>query len=328
MSLEKDLTFGGSSSDNELFQGTAFSQNNETFEDMQCFGFVWKNVPDYLLSWEWSACPPINHEPYPFPVLPSKPCNSGQQTYHPLEQRSFNSPLSLVRESGPPSAFTEASPFSKAFGLGILSGSDNPQPSDPVKSPSGLSTSQQVLDTSEPTAPTRESLPKSTQDHEDEPVGSGVLDASRTEVRRPKTNPSRERRREKNAKRSQLLPVTKGQQGRGRRKELDKDNGGDEVNILGRNRRAAARCRDRKRDLADALNSEMEELRDRHQQLSSCYNQLRSEVIQLKTEVLRHGDCGCDFIRRYISAEANRTVEMLTRHDHSPGGSGIWPIAT
>ncbi|KAH7196137.1 hypothetical protein DER44DRAFT_889206 [Fusarium oxysporum] len=140
------------------------------------------------------------------------------------------SPLSLVWESEPSSAFTEASPFSEAFGLATLSGSDNLQPSDPVQLLSGPSTSQQVVDTTEPTAQTQESLPVPNQGHQDEPGSSGALDPSRTEVLQSKANPSRGRRRGKNAERGQLLPVTKDQQRRGRRgrTSLDKEKRVDE----------------------------------------------------------------------------------------------------
>lgn len=318
MSMEQDITFGGSPDNDGLFQGTAVFQNNETLEDMQCFGFVGQNIPDYLLSWEWGACYPINQEMYPFPAPPSEPSNFGQQTYCLLNERSFDSPPSLVQESDRFSVSTEAYAFSNAFGLGILSGSDNSQP---VQSPLGPNTSQQGIDMSKTKAPNREGLPKSSQDHQDEPVSSGISDTSRTEVRQPKTDSSRGRRHGKNAKIRQLLPVTEDQQGRERRKKLGKDKREHERIKLERNRQAAARCRDRKRDLANALNFEMEELRDRHQQLSSCYNELRSEVNRLRNEILQHGDCDCDFIRCYILTEANRTVEMLTGHDRFLGGS-------
>ncbi|KAH7153799.1 hypothetical protein DER46DRAFT_611975 [Fusarium sp. MPI-SDFR-AT-0072] len=72
----------------------------------------------------------------------------------------------------------------------------------------------------------------------------------------------------------------------------------------------------------------MEELRDRQQQLSLSYNQLRSEAVRLKTEVLRHGDCDRDFIRRYISAEADKTVDRLTKPDDFSGGGEKHTTAT
>lgn len=72
----------------------------------------------------------------------------------------------------------------------------------------------------------------------------------------------------------------------------------------------------------------MEELRDRQQQLSLSYNQLRSEAVRLKTEVWRHDDCDCGFIRCYISAEANKIVDRLTWPDDSSGGGEKHETAT
>ncbi|KAI7759860.1 hypothetical protein LZL87_009183 [Fusarium oxysporum] len=259
-----------------------------------------------------------------------EPVYYGQETCRLSKERGFASPLSLIWESEPSSAFTKASPFSEGFRLATLSGSDNLQPSDPVQLLSGPSTSQQVVDATEPTAQTQESLPVPNQGHPDEPVSSGALDPSRTEVLQQKANPSRGRRRGRNAERAQLLPVTKDQQRRGRKRRtsLDKEKRVDERIKLERHRRAAAKCRDHKRDLANALDSEMEELRDRQQQLPLSYNQLRSEAVRLKTEVLRHGYCDCDFIRRYISAEADKTVDRLTKPDDFSGGGEKHTTAT
>ncbi|KAF4446850.1 Transcription factor atf21 [Fusarium austroafricanum] len=328
MSCEQDMTLSENTGDIGLLKSTVLFQNNETFEDIQCFGFVWQNIPEYLLSWEWSSSPgnfPINYETFPFPIPASEPCNYGQQKHHLLKEETSNSPWSLIQESDPSSAFTEASPYSEAFGLGIHSGFNNSQPSDPVEPPSGPSSSQQPIDTAEVTAQPEEDLPNCTLDDQDGPEIPDVSGASRSEVRRPKTNPPRGRC-EKNSKRSQLPSVTTDHQGR--RTKLGSDKKGRKGIKREQNRLAAAKCRDRKRDLANALNTEVEELRVRHQQLSLCYNQVRSEVIRLKTEVLRHADCDCYFIRRYISAEANKTVDKLTRHDPFLDGCDIRSTAT
>jgi hypothetical protein len=37
-----------------------------------------------------------------------------------------------------------------------------------------------------------------------------------------------------------------------------------------------------------------------------------TEVLQLKTELLRHTDCNCVLIQRYIAHEAKRTVDNIT----------------
>ncbi|WXC67277.1 hypothetical protein SNK03_013061 [Fusarium graminearum] len=315
--LRDNMSFEGNTGDNEFFRGVALWQDNETFEEMQCSGFVSQDISESLLSWEWSASSlgdfPNNCDTFPFLVPASEPCSHSQLTYHPLREQSFSSSMSLIQESGPSSAFTEASPYSEAFGAAIQSGSDSQLPSALVQSPLGLNNSQQPIDTAEPPACTRESLLKSTQNDEDSSGSSYISKASRPEIRRPKTKLPRGTRRRGNAERSQVPSVAKYQQGT-RTKVRDEKEVKKRIK-LEQNPLAAAKCRNRKRDLANALNIEMEELSDRHQQLSAYCNQLRSKVIRLKTEVLRHSDCDCDFIRRYISAEASRTVSSLSRQD-------------
>ncbi|KIL90034.1 hypothetical protein FAVG1_06772 [Fusarium avenaceum] len=318
MSCEQDMTFAENTGDGGLFLDTPFFQNNEPFADMKCFGFVRQTIPEYLLSWGWSASSPgafpINYESFPLPIPASEPCNYGQQTYNLLEGETSDSPLSLTLESGPSFEFTEASPYSEAFGFGIRSSLDNSQPSDSMQSPLGPGTSQQTIYTAEAIT-----QPKSSRDNQDRSERSTVSNTSISEVRRLKKNPPKGRRRGKNSERNQLFPVAKFHH-QVKRTKLSNDKKGKKRTKLEQNRLAAAKCRDRKRDLANVLNNEMEVLKDRHDQLSSYYNQLRSEVVRLKTEVLRHGDCDCDFIQRYILAAANTTVAELTKQHPSPNG--------
>jgi hypothetical protein len=321
MSCEQDITFAGNTGQSGLFLDTALFQNNQPFDEMHCFGFVRQNIPEYLLPWGWSASSPgdfpIKYEAFPLPIPASEPCNYGQRPYHLLEGETSDSPLCLTQESGPSSEFTEASPYSEVSGLAIKSGSGNPQPSDSVQSPLGPATSQQTIDMSEATA-----QPKSSRDHRDRPERPVVSNTSRPEEHRPKTNPPKERRCGKNSERNQLFSVTKFHHQVNRTK-LSNDKKGKKRTKQEQNRLAAARCRDRNRDLASALNNEVEALKDRHDELLSCYNELRCEVIRLKTEVLRHSDCGCDFIQRYILAAANTTVDELTKQHPSPNSCDI-----
>ncbi|KAF4435284.1 Transcription factor atf1 [Fusarium acutatum] len=92
------------------------------------------------------------------------------------------------------------------------------------------------------------------------------------------------------------------------------------LKILERNRRAAANCRARKQDQQDRLNAEVEKLQDQHKELSASCNELRETCYQLKLELLRHGDCGCTLIQRYIASEAVNSVENLISK-HSPSSS-------
>ncbi|KAH7144728.1 hypothetical protein DER46DRAFT_630195 [Fusarium sp. MPI-SDFR-AT-0072] len=83
------------------------------------------------------------------------------------------------------------------------------------------------------------------------------------------------------------------------------------MKALERYRQAAAKCRARKQDQQGALTAKIEELQDRHQQLSSCCNDLKEKVFQLKSELLRHGDCECALIQGYIASEALKSVDSL-----------------
>ncbi|KAF5621085.1 transcription factor atf1 [Fusarium tjaetaba] len=92
------------------------------------------------------------------------------------------------------------------------------------------------------------------------------------------------------------------------------------IKVLERNRRAAANCRARKQEQQDKLNAEVEKLQHRHRQLSASCNELRETTYQLKLQLLRHGDCGCTLIQRYIANEAVNSVESLISR-HSPSSS-------
>ncbi|KAF7552422.1 hypothetical protein G7046_g7414 [Stylonectria norvegica] len=81
--------------------------------------------------------------------------------------------------------------------------------------------------------------------------------------------------------------------------------------ILERNRIAATKCRLRKRDEASALAASEEAMQARNRYLSSCFDSLSAEIYQLKTELLRHTDCNCVLIQKYISNEAKKSVDGL-----------------
>ncbi|KAH6985483.1 hypothetical protein EDB80DRAFT_756604 [Ilyonectria destructans] len=76
--------------------------------------------------------------------------------------------------------------------------------------------------------------------------------------------------------------------------------------ILERNRIAATKCRLRKRDEASALASSEQAMEDQNRYLSTCFDQLTAEIYHLKTQLLRHTDCNCVLIQKYIANEARR----------------------
>ncbi|CAM1507434.1 Fc.00g070750.m01.CDS01 [Cosmosporella sp. VM-42] len=94
--------------------------------------------------------------------------------------------------------------------------------------------------------------------------------------------------------------------------------------ILERNRIAATKCRLRKRDEASALASREQAMEDQNRYLSTCFDSLTAEIYHLKTQLLRHTDCNCKLIQKYIANEAQKSVDGLLACSsafHSYGGS-------
>ncbi|KAJ4127437.1 hypothetical protein NW754_007766 [Fusarium falciforme] len=81
--------------------------------------------------------------------------------------------------------------------------------------------------------------------------------------------------------------------------------------VLERNRIAATKCRHRKRDEALALASREQAMEDQNRYLSTCFDSLTAEIYYLKTQLLRHTDCNCVLIQKYIANEAKKSVNGL-----------------
>ncbi|KAH7169683.1 uncharacterized protein B0J16DRAFT_393472 [Fusarium flagelliforme] len=99
---------------------------------------------------------------------------------------------------------------------------------------------------------------------------------------------------------------------------VDKMKVGRYKRVLERNRVAAARCRERKRDEQEALETELEEAETRHRELSAYCRVLKDEAFMLKSEILEHSSCGCEMIQRYIKDAAHKVVEESVSSDTSP----------
>ena len=119
----------------------------------------------------------------------------------------------------------------------------------------------------------------------------------------------------------------KEQAGPGQEEEFDDDDLPKDPRrrrILERNRIAATKCRLRKRDEASALASREQAMEDQNRYLSNCFDSLTAEIYHLKTQLLRHTDCNCVLIQRYIANEAKKSVDGLlgcSSAFHQYGGS-------
>ncbi|KAH6961869.1 hypothetical protein BKA56DRAFT_623837 [Ilyonectria sp. MPI-CAGE-AT-0026] len=106
----------------------------------------------------------------------------------------------------------------------------------------------------------------------------------------------------------------KGQKAAGQQEELDDDDltkDPGQRRVLERNRIAVTKCRLRKRDEASSLASRERAMEDQNRCLSTCFDYLTAEIYYLKTQLLRHTDCNCVLIQKYIANEAKKSVDGL-----------------
>lgn len=73
-----------------------------------------------------------------------------------------------------------------------------------------------------------------------------------------------------------------------------------------KNRLAASKCREKSKKYVDELRDKERELAAQRASLSAHAAVLKEEVLYLKNEVLRHGDCNCDFIQKYLATAARQ----------------------
>ena len=74
--------------------------------------------------------------------------------------------------------------------------------------------------------------------------------------------------------------------------------------FLERNRVAASKCRQRKKEWMGGLENRARELQNQRTHLSAYVASLREEVLYLKDEMLKHNQCGCTKIREYLGGQA------------------------
>jgi hypothetical protein len=108
---------------------------------------------------------------------------------------------------------------------------------------------------------------------------------------------------------------TKGLKGSGQQDELtDDDDGGlptdpRQRRMLERNRIVATKCRLRKRDEVSALASREKAMEDQNRSLSACFGSLTAELYYLKTELLKHTNCSCVLVQKYIAHKAQQSMD-------------------
>lgn len=73
-----------------------------------------------------------------------------------------------------------------------------------------------------------------------------------------------------------------------------------------RNRTAATKCRAKTKAEVALLEATERTISAQHSELLTQVMDLRGQVVALKNELLRHGNCDCEIIKRYITSEATK----------------------
>ena len=86
--------------------------------------------------------------------------------------------------------------------------------------------------------------------------------------------------------------------------------------FLERNRIAASKCRQKKKEWASDLDTRVRELQINKDSLSTLANSLKEEVLYLKGEMLKHSSCSCPQIKAYLQNQIGEIQDRARRCSH------------
>jgi hypothetical protein len=103
--------------------------------------------------------------------------------------------------------------------------------------------------------------------------------------------------------------------------------------FLERNRVAASKCRQKKKEWTNNLEARARELQSQKSQLVLMVNSLRDETLFLKGEMLKHVNCDCANIREFLANQAQHIAETgglmdAYRHRSPVSSIGSAPSST
>ncbi|KAJ9419185.1 hypothetical protein FOXG_22440 [Fusarium oxysporum f. sp. lycopersici 4287] len=279
------MAFAETLAENNYFPTDYLIESNTPIDTQYFFDSTWQALPEYLIPWHWMSSSnqsfPTNSSSSQTPSLPT-----------PTSEHYFHDEMAGGWMDDPSFGTTQLSPIS----------SKNQQSA-------GFSfpTSQ--------TTTTKEDTQSSIRNRDNDQESLEPFTTS--DFTRYQSTPEPPKRRKAGKQSVNRRLLCEKRNCRETRTELDDAKSEQQMKVRERNRRAAAKCRDRKKDQANELTSRMEELQDRHRLLSSCYSDLQQEVSQLKFEILRHGECECTLIQQYIAKQAYKAVDKLTKQAFS-----------
>ncbi|MCJ1379963.1 hypothetical protein MMC17_003066 [Xylographa soralifera] len=96
--------------------------------------------------------------------------------------------------------------------------------------------------------------------------------------------------------------------------------------FLERNRVAASKCRQKKKEWTNNLEAKARELQNSKNQMAMMVTSLKEEVMWLKGEMLKHTGCGCVQIRDYLTKQADSIT--ATGAMYQPFESAASPIGS
>lgn len=85
--------------------------------------------------------------------------------------------------------------------------------------------------------------------------------------------------------------------------------------FLERNRVAASKCRQKKKEWTQNLENRARELQKNNNQLRMVVDSCRQEILFLKGELLKHSQCECESIQTFIKSGANNFAEHKQEED-------------
>lgn len=89
--------------------------------------------------------------------------------------------------------------------------------------------------------------------------------------------------------------------------------------FLERNRIAASKCRQKKKEWTQNLETRARELHKENNSLRLLVDSLREEILFIKGELLKHTTCGCDQIQGWLKSSAgSHNTSPIIKAEHSP----------
>lgn len=153
-------------------------------------------------------------------------------------------------------------------------------------------------------------------------VSAASTDTSK--VRKPRATTKRTTKRAKNQTKEKQLLKEELEEDPGQNDEAlhcdDLPPGEDSVRrnkFLERNRVAASKCRQKKKEWMHSLEDTKIELEKTHNSLHEILNGLLAEISVMKEHLMIHASCGDQNIDRWFSSEARKFVESKTRSEEA-----------